>query len=136
MRLSRFAVVVAAFGFTLATYGPSATAASPRCGPPGIQFTASFPSKPRSASNSTSLLQNFPAGSHAYAYWLSPSSQVFGHNIPIPAPPTFIVFVGVLSSATGGASYIHLLGSLPDMKVVTLDGLSGYEFFGPEDSKV
>ncbi len=136
MRLSRLAALIAVLGLTLAAYCPSANAASQRYGPLGSQFTASFPSKPRSASNSTSLLQNFPAGSHAYAYWLSPSTQIFGHNVPVPAPPSFIVFVGVLSSAAGGASYVQLVGSLPGMKVVTLDGLSGYEFLGSEGSKL
>ena len=61
-------------------------------GPPGSDFVAAFPSKPKTARDTAGLLQNFPSGAHAYAYWVSPNTDIFGRTSPCrPGPASWLL---------------------------------------------
>jgi hypothetical protein len=108
-----------------ATYGPS-----------GHQFSIAFPSKPKSASNTSGLLDNYPKGSQAYGYWVSPGTNIFASSAPVPKAPSYIVVVGLLPSASSATSFLKQLSQIPGMKSTKVGGLSGFEFVGSEKSAI
>ena len=99
MRLSRTPVFVAGATMGLFALAPGASA-SARYGPPGDQFTISFPSAPKSSVNDPKITSGMPEGGRSYAYWVSSTSNLFGPSAPVPPTPSYIVIEGVLRKAS------------------------------------
>jgi len=112
-----------------------ASPAGPQYGPPGGQFTAAFPTPPRQAADTPSLLGQAPAGSHVWGYWVSPDTgDIFANSAPVPHPPTYVVLVDRLPSAAAVNAFMAQATQVPGLNPVTVDGLKGYEFLGTENN--
>jgi hypothetical protein len=123
--------------------GPPAPTAAPSIlgktayGPAGVRFVAAFPSPPKSSANSASLLQNFPSGSHAFGYWVSPDTgDIFASTAPVPHPPTFAVIAATLPSPSMATEFLSGGQKVGTFQRVTVDGLAGLEYVGPENSPI
>jgi hypothetical protein len=135
VRLSLFIVVMVSAAGAL-SMGVSAAAQLATYGPPGHRFSIAFPSEPKSATNTSGLLNNFPKGTLAYGYWVSPSSNIFASSAPVPIAPTFLVAIGVLPSTPSAVSFAKQLSQIPGMKAAKVNGLGGFEFVGSEKSAI
>jgi hypothetical protein len=137
VRPTRFAAFLAVLGLGVAAYTPIASASSPRYGPAGDKFTVAFPSAPKSAANTSQLLSGLPTGVRAYAYWVSASANIISGSSKVPKPPTYLIALLVFPSLSATQSYLKgATASASGLSPVTLDGLKGYEYVGPENGKV
>jgi hypothetical protein len=137
VRPTRFAAFLAVLGLGVAAYTPIASASSPRYGPAGDKFTVAFPSAPKSAANTSQLLSGLPTGVRAYAYWVSASANIISGSSKVPKPPTYLIALLIFPSLSATQSYLKgATASASGLSPVTLDGLKGYEYVGPENGKV
>lgn len=114
-----------------------ATPARTAYGPAGSRFIAAFPSPPKSVANSGSLLQNFPPGTHAYGYWVSPDiGDIFASTAPVPHPSTFAVVAAALPSPSMAAEFLSGGQKLGMVQRVNVDGFAGLQYLGPENSAI
>jgi hypothetical protein len=117
------------------TASGSTPSRQPKYGPPGSQFSIAFPSSPRSASNTQGLLRNYPTGTKAYGFWVSPDAgNIFAAYASIPHPSTYVAVARILPSPDDGATYLQRAGLISGVRAVSAGGLSGYEFVGSENS--
>jgi hypothetical protein len=54
----------------------------------------------------------------------------------VPRPPTYLVAVIVTRSAKTAKSFVQQLSAVPDVRRYAKNGLSGYQFLGPEKSPI
>jgi hypothetical protein len=111
----------------------STTSASGAFGPAYGRFTATFPSKPTSSSNTKEVLSGFPAGvKTGTAYWVSPVADPLQSNSKTPPPPTYVVVVGQALSPAQVSGFTSSIKALPGAKSVSINGARGYTFSGTE----
>jgi hypothetical protein len=129
--------VLAAGALTLTACGSSSSSGSSGTastyGPSFGKFTATFPSTPKSASNTKEVLSGFPTGVKVgTAYWVSPTADPLKSNAKTPPPPTYLVVVGQANSASQGTSFVGSIKGAPGAKPITVNGAKGYTFSSTE----
>lgn len=120
--------------FIPAAFMPAA-AGSARYGPVGGRFSAMFPSPPQSAANTPGLLGSFAKRVHAYAYWVSPTKNLFG-TATVPPPPSFIVAVSIWPTTSEAKTYMRVSARVTRLKLSAFRGSPAYEFIGLESSSI
>jgi hypothetical protein len=102
-------------------------------GPSYGKFTISFPSSPKSESNTKEVMSGFPSGmKSATAYWVSPVADPLGSSSAAPPAPSYLVVVGQAKSAKQANAFTAAIKSVPGTKKVTVNGANGYQFVGTE----
>jgi len=126
--------VVAVGALTLSACGASGSAGSASTyGPSFGQFTATFPSTPKSASNTKEVLSGFPSGVKlGTAYWVSPAADPLKSGSKTPSAPTYLVVVGKANSASQGTAFVASIKQAPGAKPITVNGAKGYTFTSTE----
>jgi hypothetical protein len=117
----------------VAVSGPAGATPTTTRGPSFGRFTISFPSAPKSESNTKEVLSGFPAGvKSATAYWVSPVADPLGSSSAAPPAPSYLVVVGRAKSTKQAGTFTSAIKRVPGTQKVTVNGATGYRFVGTE----
>jgi len=122
------------FGALAAVAGSSSVGgAATSLGPGYGRFTISFPSSPKSESNTKEVMTGFPTGvKSATAYWVSPVTDPLSSARTAPPAPSYLVVVGQAKSTKQANTFTSAIKAVPGTQKVSVNGANGYRFVGTE----